>query len=439
MHFNAGRCHHHPGFCEVIETFRKCKVLEANGVPHATNNRRRWRCQARTTGEQSGIVILQRIRQGNRFNGVDYTNRRKRPVDDLPGGGHGVARSEGIEPSKIERIHVEGLCKAVHLHLRSEACLDRAESSHRATRRVVRPCDRRFDEHVVTAVRANSEERSVGKDRPTGVGVPATIQYEARGDLDEVPFFVSFVAVPHARWVALHMTDERLGAVVHHLDGTARGERQHGDMDVYRDVLTRSERATDPCRMAADLIWFHGEARNDLAVVDMDPLAGDVEIKAALTVRYRQAGLRPERRLVLHGRLVESLDNNGPNGLLVTTANFHLPEEETILGSCHWIDHRCERFPLDDDRGRCQARCLLVLGCYDGDRLAPVLGDVVTEHRLVLFLLPEAWLANHIILCEHRADTRHGQCRGDVEFDESGMGVGASQRRAPQHVVSSQI
>ena len=79
-------------------------------------------------------------------------------------------------------------------------------------------------------------------------------------------------------------------------------------MDLHVEVLARAERAADAGERDPHLLLGQVEARRDLLPVDVQPLRDDVEVDAAVGGRHGEAGLGPERRLVLHRRLVVALD-----------------------------------------------------------------------------------------------------------------------------------
>ena len=55
-------------------------------------------------------------------------------------------------------------------------------------------------------------------------------------------------------------------------------------MDLHREVLATAERSADAGEMEAHLLGGEPEARCNLIAVDVQPLRGDVDVDAALTV-----------------------------------------------------------------------------------------------------------------------------------------------------------
>ena len=94
---------------------------------------------------------------------------------------------------------------------------------------------------------------------------------------------------PDASRVAMDVADERLLAAVDHLHGPARVQREHGRMDLDREVLPSAERSAYAREVDPNLLREKVEAGRDLVAVDMEPLGRDVDVHAPLAVRDRES------------------------------------------------------------------------------------------------------------------------------------------------------
>ena len=125
--------------------------------------------------------------------------------------------------------------------------------------------------------------------------------------------------------MAVHMPDEGFRPRVRDLDGPARLEREEAGVRLHRQVLSRAERAADAGHRQADLVAWQTEHAGQLLLVDVQPLRGDVEVHPAFAVRDGEAGLRPQRRLVLHpDHVLAGHDDVGPRPL-ISMADPNLP------------------------------------------------------------------------------------------------------------------
>ncbi len=210
-------------------------------------------------------------------------------------------------------------------------------------------------------------------------------------------------------------------------------------MDVKRDVLASSEGTADPGGMAADPIIGDTETGNNLAMVDVDPLAGDVQIETAFAIRDGQPGLGPERRLVLGRRFVVALDDDGSSGGRVAAADGHLSKDFACSRGRLGISRRLEWLPFSNDCRSGPAGGLQVVGRHHRDRFAPVASFAVAEDRLVLVVLTKEGKAGHIVLREHGVDSVHGQRRADIKAGQASVGMGAAHGGAPQHAGREQV
>ena len=125
---------------------------------------------------------------------------------------------------------------------------------------------------------------------------------------------------------------------------------------------------------------------------------------------HREAGLRPEERLVLHADLVVAGDDDLGGGVRVAVLDVHVPQQvagrvqrlgvDRLLG----VGDRLERLVVDLDLGGGVAGGLRVVGGDDRDRLALVADLVPRQHRLVGDLEPVRLAAGHVLVREHGVD-----------------------------------
>ena len=189
---------------------------------------------------------------------------------------------------------------------RGEAGLHGAEAAHRAARRVVRVDGRRLDQRVRRLVRADRERRGVRRDRGRRRRVGAAVEQDLHAHVDEPPLARRAMLAPDARRMPVHVAGERLLAVVDDLHGAVRVQREQRAVHLHREVLAAAERAADAAEVDPHLLQRQAEARCDLRAVDVQPLRRDVDVDAAFAVGHREAGLRPEERLVLAADVVDA-------------------------------------------------------------------------------------------------------------------------------------
>ena len=141
----------------------------------------------------------------------------------------------------------------------------------------------------------------------------------------------------------------------------------------------------------------------------------------AVLGRHCQAGLRTHERLVLHPRLVVSLDRHrSPDGWVAAAdrlAEQHAPERVDRLadeGRLR-IDDRIVHFVLDHDRLGGEPRRDRVVCRYRGDRLTRVPDHVGGEHRLIRVLETVRLASRHVVgrraLRGPPGCARHRRCR----------------------------
>ena len=207
-------------------------------------------------------------------------------------------------------------------------------------------------------------------------------------------------------------------------------------MHLHREVLAPAERAADSREVHAHLLRLEREARRNLVAVDVRPLRRDVDVDAALAVRDREPGLRPEEGLVLLADLVhardrhvrrrvevaplddERADDVRPRVLAEAVPRGRLARVQRLgLGRTLRVGDRLERLVLDPHRLGSAACLLRLLGGDDRDRLAEVAHAVGGEHGLVGEVEPVRLPARDVLVREHRVDAGHARSLGRVDRD----------------------
>ena len=141
----------------------------------------------------------------------------------------------------------------------------------------------------------------------------------------------------------VHVAGERLLAVVDDLHRAVRVQREQRAVHLHRQVLAPAERAADAGEVDAHLLERQPEARRDLRAVDVQPLRRDVDVDAALAVRHREPGLRPEERLILDPDLV------------VRRSTRHVARSVGVAVADHHVAHDVRRGRPRGSRGRASA------------------------------------------------------------------------------------
>ena len=284
---------------EVVEALRVADVLEADREADAATNSLAAGGVARTAGEPDRVAgKLLRLGHGERGGAADDLARRQRPGHDLPRREH-PARLERVQQPQLDRIDVERGRELVHLRLRREAGLHRAEAAHRAAGRVVRVHREPVDLDVVDGVRADGERARVRDDGRRAGGVRAAVDEDPHAHGDEPALARRAVLGPDPRGMAVDVADERLLAVVDDLHRSVGAQREQRRVDLHGEVLAPAERAADAREVDPHLLRLERETGCDLVAIDVQPLRRDVDVDAALAVRDRDPRLRPEERLIL--------------------------------------------------------------------------------------------------------------------------------------------
>ena len=103
-------------------------------------------------------------------------------------------------------------------------------------------------------------------------------------------------------------------------------------MDLQRDVLARAERAADAGEHEPHLVLGQAEAGRDLPRSSCSHCVAMCSVDPAVLAGYREAGLGPERGLVLHRDLVLALDDDVGLGVRVAVHDAHVLEHVAVLG-----------------------------------------------------------------------------------------------------------
>ena len=152
---------------------------------------------------------------------------------------------------------------------------------------------------MVDLVGAGGEVGGVGDDDLRRRRVGATVQQEPHLGVDQGSVPAGTQLDPDTGGVPVDMADERLLAVVGHLDGTAQTQRQHAGMDMHRQILPTSERPADSAQGQAHPARIQPESGCHLAPVVVDPLRRHVQVDTAAPIRYRETGFRTQEGRIL--------------------------------------------------------------------------------------------------------------------------------------------
>ena len=240
---------------------------------------------------------------------------------------------------------------------------------------------------------------------------------------------------------------ERLLPAVLHLHRTSGGEGQHAGVYLEVDVLARPEGSAHGAKSDADLLLRHAEARRELVEIDVEPLRVHVQVHAAVLGREGQAGLRPERGVVLHGGLVVSLHPHLGLRVGVPVLDVHVAEHvaegvqlrRVGLERLLHVDEGGKDLVPHADELRSTPRGLAVGRGDDGHRLPLEPDDVGGEHRLVVELEAEGRLAGDGFRGEHRANAGNGEGGPRIDREDPGRRERAPRRGAVEHALRPQV
>ena len=330
------------------------EVLEADRESHPAPHVDRVAGAARTTGARQHVVDG-RGRQREVGAGADDLGDRQRARHPLTGE-QLVTGSERVAQAQLDRVDVAGGGEEIHLGLVRERHLHRAEPAHRTTRRVVGAHAVRLHQRVGHPVRAGGEARGVGGDVERRRAVRAAVEDDAGLEAHERAVGFRAVAHPDVGRVAVHVTEERLAAGVHHLHRSAGVQREQARVDVEADVLPRAERAADTAEGQAYELLGEAQALRHLLAVVVQPLGRDDQVDAAVVGGDREPGLGTHERLVLHADLVRALDDDRAPVRGIAAPDDQLAEDVAVgvqrrrVGCGLGIGERLEHVVAHDDR-----------------------------------------------------------------------------------------
>ena len=448
----AVRAQDHAGGRVVVEALGVADVLEAHREADAASHALAARRVARAAGEADRLARqLLRLGRLQSRGAADDLGDRQRALDRLACR-ELAAGAERVEQAQLDGVDSERLGELVHLRLGREARLDGAEAAHRPAGRVVRVDARRLDQRVVDRVRPDREAGGVGGDRSRARGVRAAVEQDPHPDGDELAGPRGPVLAPDARRVPVHVAEEGLLPVVDDLHRPLRMQREHGAVDLHREVLPPAERAPDAREVDSHHVRRQVEAGRDLVAVDVQPLRRDVDVDAALAVRNRQPGLRAEEGLVLDPDVVDAGHGHVTFGVGIAVADDDVSHdvralvlaitvghrrpvgmERLLLGRALHVDDRLEQLVLDLDGRRRPARLFRLLGRDERDGLAVVAHAVAREDGLVGELEPVRLRPRNIGVGEHGVHAWQADGLRDVERDDPRVRVRAADGLAPEH------
>src|SRR5207245_1307983 len=110
-------------------------------------------------------------------------------------------------------------------------------------------------------VRPYCERGGVRRDCCRARRVRAAVEQDAHAHVDELSRARGAVLAPDLRRMAVHMSGERLLAVVDDLHGPVRVQREQRAVHLHREVLAAAERTADTAEMDANLLERQGETR----------------------------------------------------------------------------------------------------------------------------------------------------------------------------------
>ncbi len=250
---------------------------------------------------------------------------------------------------------------------------------------------------------------------------------------------------PDAPGMAVHVTEERLVAAVHHLHGPPGAQREQAHVDLEAHVLARTERSPDAGELQAHALLGQPEALRDLAPVLVQPLRRDEELDAlAVTVGQCERRLEAEERLILHADLVGALDDDVADDALLAALDALVAEDVAVgmqrgrLDRSLGVGHRIEHLVLDDDRLARAPRRLGMVGGDSRDRLSRIEDRVGCEHRLVRADEPVGRTRDVRGGHDH-LDAGDAPRRAHVEARDARVRMRRTQGAAPHHPVGPQV
>jgi hypothetical protein len=168
----------------------------------------------------------------------------------------------------------------------------------------------------------------------------------------------------------------------------------------------------------------------------VEPLGGDVDVDAALSVGNGKPRLRPEESLILDAKLVDPFDRDVAGCVRVAMADGELPKDLSRVLS---RNHGRLRDVVDDDFGSGAARLFGVLGCHERDRLAEIADVLHREDRLISELEAVALVARDVFVGEGGVDAGHAAGFLRVDSLHARGRVGAADRVTEEHARGKEV
>ncbi len=248
--------------------------------------------------------------------------------------------------------------------------------------------------------------------------------------------------------MAVHVTQEALGAAVGDPHRSTQPEREQTRVHLQADVLAGAERPADAGEHEPHRVDRQVEARSDLPPVLMEPLRRDMQLDASATgIRHSERRFQPEECLILHPDLVGPLDDD-VTGEVEVAGDDALVTDQIAIGMNRCmapVDRRLgieqwfQELPLDDDRLERPPARLGMVGGNRGDRFTHVSNDVGSEHRLVLADEAVGELARDVGGRDHGLDAVDLPGSADIDRTDPGVRVRRTQGGAPQATVGREV
>ena len=205
--------------------------------------------------------------------------RRCRP----PGRSASASPAHRVADPQLDRVHAERLRPACPSATRARSTP--APRRSRASRRTAGCSCRARSASMSTLSHAygpTAKLAALRRHRRRARRVRAAVEHDRRPDVHELAVAVGAVLEAHPGRVPVDVAVEGLLAGVDHLHRPVGAQRQQAGVDLHRDVLAGAERAADAGQRAAAPCRPAGRGVGDLALVDVQPLGGDVEVDAAV-------------------------------------------------------------------------------------------------------------------------------------------------------------
>ncbi len=432
----------------VVVALGEADVLVGDRVSDAAHHALTMGGVGDPAGQVPQVAGTVPLGERHRLQALQQLGHRGRAVHDLPGW-RLVAHADRVAAAQLDRVQPELRGQLVHLGLVAERRLHRAETAHRAARRVVRVDAVAVDVHVRHHVRADPHGPGVADHGRGAGGVRPAVQVDLGPDVDQPAVAGRAVLEAHARRVAVHVPVERLLPVVDHLHRLAGVQGQHARVHVHGQVLTPAERAADAGQHEPDLLRWQPQRRADLPLVDVQPLGGHVQVHPALAVRHREPRLGPEKGLVLHADPVTAGHDHVGRWSRVALADLEVADQVAFGHRVQPRGARVKRLPRVGHRRQDLVVHLDLLRRLPGDlgmvrghernRLALVADHALGQHRLVDELEPASVLAGNVRVREHGVHPAGGQRGADPDRADLRVRVRTAQRDAPDHAVHPQV